>query len=346
VSDIKVYLVSDATSFAITDVYHGYAKALRDLKIPYEEFPYHLFRNILADPIDYRVIHSTALQRDKGFTHVMFIGGMANVPDYILDSLYGVVKSVVVATEDPHSFDHNKHRLNKIDFYFTNERSIASSGRFVNVHYCPTAACSHECGILPRNNLDPKYLSDVLFLGAIYPNRRILLEGILPFIEDTGLVFKVCGHTSYMPRTSPLWKYATDSRTIPHPETVMYYNGARAVINILRDIKWNPRTPSKRNPNNRSRFVGESLNPRAYEVPLCGALQFIDDSRPEAREIFTEDEVVFFSDSLSLSDGLKRHLLTADQEKNRSMIQAAYAKVLGGHTYLHRMMSILKVLRS
>jgi spore maturation protein CgeB len=340
----KFYLVSDAAGFALTDVYHGYAEALKDLNIPYEEFPYHLFRHILADPIDYNVMHSNILMKHKGFTHAMFIGGL-NVPDYLLESLYHV-KKVIVSTEDPHSFDPMKRRLDKIDYYFTNERSIASCGRYSNVYYCPTAACSHECGIIPRENLNERYLSDILFLGALYPNRRKILEGLIPFVESNGLTMKICGHVGYMPRNSPLWKYVSDARTIPHGETVMYYNGAKAIINILRDVKWNPRTKSKKNPNNKSRFVPESLNPRAYEVPLCGGLQFLDDSRPEAREVFNDNEVVFFSDTDSLTQGLYSYLIGDRVQKVEEMKVAAYTKVLQNHTYLHRMRHILETLKS
>lgn len=342
----KVFLVSDATMFAITDVYHGYSNALIDMKIPHEEFPYHLFRSILADPIIYNIVHSTMLMRDKGFTHVMFIGGMANVPDFILDSLYGVVKSVVIATEDPHSFDRNKHRLSKIDYYFTNERSIALSGKYPNVYYCPTAACTHECSIRPAHVLEEKYRSDILFLGALYPNRQRLLEGIIPFVEKNGLTMKICGHVSYMTRNSPLWRYVTDNRTIPHKETVMYYNGARAVINILRDTKWSPRTKSGKNPLNKSRFSPESLNPRAYEAPLCGGLQFLEDTRPEARDVFTENEVVFFSDADSLAAGLDKYLLGPDVALVEGMKSAALMKVLDSHTYLSRLQGILNTLKS
>jgi len=345
VSDrLKFYLVSDAAQFALTDVYHGYANALKDLKIEHEVFPYHLFRNIIADPIAYNVIHSTILMKSKGFTHVMFIGGL-NVPDFILESLHGV-KSVVVSTEDPHTFDPMKRRLGIIDYYFTNERSIAARGRYPNVYYCPTAACTHECGILPRENLEEKYRSDILFLGALYPNRRKMLEEIIPFVERTGLTMKICGHVGYMPRSSPLWKYVSDARTIPHGETTKYYNGARAVINILRDVKWNPRTKSKKNPLNRSRFEAESLNPRTYEVPLCGGLQFLEDSRPEAREVFNENEVVFFSDSASLATALEEHLVGPKAPLAEDMKRAAYSKVLQGHTYLHRMQSILRILKT
>jgi len=343
--DIKIYLVSDATRFAISDVYHGYAKALKSLGIAHEEFPYHLFRHILADEMAYHVIHSTSLIKSKKFTHAMFIGGMRNVPDFMLESLYHV-KSVVVATEDPHSFDPNKGRLGKIDYYFSNERSIAASGRYKNVHYASTGGCNEECGITPREYVDEKYHSDILFLGALYPNRQKVLEQIIPMVQRTGLSFKICGHVAYMKKSSPLREYVFDARTIPHAETVKYYNGARASINILRDTHWSPRSKSGKNPLNKSKFASESLNPRAYEVPLCGALMFLEDTRPEAREVFTEDEVVFFSEGEQLSERLESYLIAKDPSVAREMAMAAFRKVSSAHTYVHRLRSIMDVLRA
>ena len=135
--DIKVLLISDATKFALTDVYYGYKHAFNQLKIPFETFPYHNFRKITADEICYHVMHSTALIKSKGFTHIMLIGGL-NIPQFMFDSLYHI-KSIVVSTEDPHSFDPLKHRLNDIDYYFSNERSIGESEKYKNTYYCPTA---------------------------------------------------------------------------------------------------------------------------------------------------------------------------------------------------------------
>lgn len=339
---MKIYLVSDATKFALTDIYNGYQNALKNLKIPFEVFPYHNVRDFFADPLCMRLIHSDILQKDKGITHAMFIGGL-NIPDYLFESLYHV-KSVVVATEDPHSSSPNIDRLDKIDYYFTNERSIASSGKFKNVYYCPTAGCPEECGKFPLEALDPKYHSDILFLGALYPNRRKLLEAVIPFVKRNKLSFKICGHVQYMPKSSPLWEYVFDARTIPHDETVKYYNGAKVVLNMLRDVTWNPRTKSGKNPLNRGRFKAESLNPRAYEVPLCQAFMLLEDTRPEARDVFTEKEVGFFSDEKELVNRLSYFLNGKGNDKRENMAFEAYKKVSLNHTYLRRFLSIKDII--
>lgn len=339
---IKIFIVSDATNFALTDIYNGYINALQQLKISHETFPYHHFRRIVSDETCYHILHSTALMKSKAFTHVMFIGGL-NIPDFVFESLYHV-KSIVCSSEDPHSSSPMIAKLGKIDYYFTNERSIARCGRFKNVFYCPTAGSSHECGRIPLEALEDRYKSDILFLGAIYPNRARLLESIIPFVDINKLSFKVCGHIHYLPKASPLWKYAFDARTIPHQETVKYYNGAKIAINILRDIHWNPKTKSKKNPHNRSRFTAESLNPRAYEVPLCQTFMLLDDSRPEARDVFTEDEVGFFSDENSLKERLEYFLMGPGKNKMEQMAFNGYKKVAENHTYNHRLLYIKDIL--
>lgn len=339
---MKLLIVSDATNFALTDVYNGYIYALQQLKIPHESHPYHHFRGICSDATCFHRIHSIVLSTHKEFTHIMFIGGL-NVPEYIFDSLYHI-KSIVIATEDPHTFDPLKKKLDKINYYFSNERTIGINKKYKNTYYCPTAGDPNECGKIPREHLDDRYKSDILFLGAVYPNRRKLLESIIPFVEKYKLNFKICGHVHYIPKKSILWKYIFDARTIPHQETVRYYNGAKIILNMLRDTTWNPRTKSGKNPYNRSRFNAESLNPRAYEVPLCQSFMLLEDIRSEAREIFTKNEVGFFNDEKSLIKELKYFLLGAGKNKREDMAFEAYRKVSDSHTYLHRMLYIQNIL--
>lgn len=340
---MKILLVSDATKFALTDIYYGYTHALKQLKIPYETFPYHHFRDIASDNVCYHVMHSTALMKSKNFSHVFFIGGL-NIPSYIFESLYDV-KSVVISSEDPHSFDPMKNRLDHIDYYFSNERTVGNSKKYKNTYYCPTAGSSHECGKFPLEILEEKYHSDILFLGAIYPNRRKLLESIIPLVKKHNLNFKICGHVQYLPKKSPLWEYVFDARTVPHIETVKYYNGAKIVLNILRDIRWNPRTKSEKNPYNRSRFKAESLNPRAYEVPLCQSFMLLEDSRPEAREIFNRNEVGFFSDEETLNKRIRYYLLGRGSKKREEIAFNAYKKVAQNHTYINRFLTIKNILK-
>jgi len=341
---LKIYLVSDPTKFALTDMFSGYTHAFSKLGIPHETFPYHYMRDVISDKTCYSIIHSTALTKSKEFTHIMFIGGL-NIPNYIFESVYHL-KSVVISSEDPHSFDPNKDRLGLVDYYFSNERSVGTCPRFKNAYYCPTAGSDVECGKIPREVIEEKYQSDILFLGAMYPNRRKLLEAIIPLVKKHKLTLKICGHVQYLPKNSHLWEYVTDARTIPHNETVRYYNGAKVVLNMLRDINWNPRTSTKKNPLNSSKFDAQSLNPRAYEVPLCQAFMLQEDTRAEAREIFTDKQVGFFSDESSLVERLHYYLIGPGKSRRDEMAFQAYKHVAANHTYINRLLYIKGILEA
>jgi spore maturation protein CgeB len=338
---LKILLVADTASFALTDVYYGYQRAFKNIGVAYEGFPYHQFREVLSEKMCYHIAHSTALIKDNNFTHVMFIGGL-NIPSFIYKNLYHI-KNVIVATEDPHTSKPLLDHLDYIDYYFSNERVIGNNKNLKNTYYCPTAACTFECGKLPINKLSEKYHSDILFLGALYPNRAKLLEHLIPIVEKYKLNFKICGHMMYMSRKSPLWKYVYDARTVPHAETISYYNGAKAIINIHRDPKWNARNNSYKNPF-KIPAKAESLNPRAYEVPLCQGFMLLDDTRAEAREIFTDKEVGFFSDGPSLAKAAEYYLKGEGKRKREAMAFNAYKNISENHTYTHRALFIKETL--
>lgn len=340
-SKLKILLVADTASFALTDVYYGYQRAFNSIKLSFEGFPFHKFREILSEKLCYHVAHSTALIKSNEFTHVVFIGGL-NIPSFIYKSLYDV-KNVIIATEDPHASKPLLDNLCSIDYYFSNERIIGNNKNFENTYYCPTAGCPYECGKIPINKIPEVYHSDILFLGALYPNRVKILEHLIPIVEKYKLTFKICGHMMYMSKKSPLWKYVHDARTVPHEETIKYYNGAKIVININRDPKWNSRDNSFKNPYKIS-SKAESLNPRAYEVPLCQSFMLLDDTRIEAREIFTEKEVGFFSDGPSLAQSVEYFLLGKGKNKREDMAFNAYKKISENHTYTHRALFIKEIL--
>lgn len=337
--DINVLIVSDFAKFALTDVFNGYVTALKSLNIKHEIYPMHSIREFYANDKCLSLMHSNAVRKDKNFTHVVFIGGL-NIPRYILESLYHI-KSIVISTEDPHTCSPLIDNLDVIDYYFSNERSIGLSKEFNNTYYSPTAGDSRCCGKIPRDQLEDKYISDVLFLGAMYPNRVKILEKAIPFIKENNINLKLCGHMMYMPKDTPLWEYVDRSETIKHEDTVKYYNGAKIVLNMFRDIEWNPRTNDEHNPHNKNGYKAESMNPRCYEVPLCQTLLMTDDSRKEVRDVFRDDEVATFKDGEDLAQALEYYLTGPGKDLREKMALKAFLKVSTQHTYTHRLKKIL-----
>jgi len=350
---MKVLLVSDTTHFALTDVYYGYLHAFQDMGVDVVGYPMHHFIEHHKKKICLALIHSQALLKVNGYTHIIFIGGL-NIPREFLESFHGIVKVCVVATEDPHTFDPLRQNLDVIDYYFTNERAIALSGEYGNVYYSPTAADTRVCGCVPRERLKEEYLSDILFLGAIYPNRQKYLEKIIPWVKKSGIHLKVLGHPQYLPQTSPIWEYippenyipgGTAIRTIPHEETVRYYNGAKISLNFYRDVTWDPSREDLVNHYNTKNYKPESMNPRSYEVPLCGGFLLTEDTRSETREFYTEDQVGFFSNTRELLRGLKKFLVNRNAEQIRTeMAQRAYLRVATRGTYLERAKGLVSVI--
>jgi spore maturation protein CgeB len=113
---------------------------------------------------------------------------------------------------------------------------------------------------------------------------------------------------------------------------------------MLRDTTWNPRTKSGKNPHNRGKFSADSLNPRAYEVPLCQSFMLLEDTRIEAREVFTDNEVGFFSNEESLNERLHYFLYGKGKAQIDNMIIKAYNKISNKHTYLHRMLYVKNII--
>jgi spore maturation protein CgeB len=70
----------------------------------------------------------------------------------------------------------------------------------------------------------------------------------------------------------------------------------------------------------------------------------LEDTRVEAREVFTEKEVGFFSDEESLNERLRYFFFDAGKSKVGDMVIKAYTKVATKHTYLHRMTHIKNII--
>lgn len=338
-SKIKILLVSDFTSFALTDVYNGYVKALKSLKINYDSIPLHNLVNFYPKDKCISLMHSQAVLKSNGYTHVFFIGGL-NIPESVLESMYGV-KVVIIGTEDPHTSKPLIDRIDKIDYYFTNERSLTTLN-YSNIYYCPTAADTSSCVYIPENSLDDKFKSDILFLGALYPNRAKLIEGLLPYIKEKNIDLKLCGHMMFIDKESPLWEYVVTSETVDHRDTIRYYNGASITLNIFRDIDWDPRGESINRYKEDVKAV--SMNPRCYEVPMCRSILATDDSREEVREIFNNDEVIIFNSADDLIEQIDYHLFEAQEDYIKNKKSRAYNKVATAHTYTHRLRTILKII--
>lgn len=316
--------MSDIHHFSTKDVYDGYKQAFEQLNISHgcvdllELCKHHSFG------VACQILLSTIHRKEYGFTHVLFVSGMS-IPKWLYESC-GDKKIGIIALDDPHStmplMKHKKH----LNWYFTNERTIANPE--YGIHYIPTAASAYmpptDKGLIPE-----EYLSDICFVGTCYPEREKILEKVTEWCEKNDKSFYI--HSIYS---------ASDS--IDNMQTRLIYAGAKVVINIDRDIDWSPLHEGG-NPNRMGNKPAESGNPRMYEIPLCRSVQLFVNPRKESEEIFGSNVYTATSDNL---DDVLSEIFTTSNYVLASKVEACFDIVKYKHLYKHRLREIVNIINT
>ncbi len=190
------------------------------------------------------------------------------------------------------------------------------------VSYLPMAADPELHGPMSLSEGDRRtFGSDVSFVGAGYANRRRLFPSLL----RQPWSFKLWGNE---------WDGADELRS------VLQLNGAR--IDTATCMKVFNATTINVNLHSTT-GVGldpqaDFVNPRTFELAACGAFQLVD-HRSELHRFFTEQEMVSFKDFGDVPGLVHRWL--NDSAARQAMADAARARVLSEHTYVHRMRELL-----
>ena len=163
--------------------------------------------------------------------------------------------------------------------------------------------------------------SDVSFLGAGYPNRRILLQALLH--QDWS--FKLWGNEWEQPGPLSVALQRGGAR-IDTETSVKIFNATAVNINI------HSFTQQGFDPN------GDSVNPRTFELAASGAFQLLD-HRTLLAELFDTSMVGILRHPDELVSHVHRYLHEPDGRA--AMAEHARQHVLQHHTYVHRMQSLL-----
>ena len=190
------------------------------------------------------------------------------------------------------------------------------------VSYLPMAADPElHCPMSLSQEERRRFGSDVSFVGAGYANRRRLFPSLL----RQPWSFKLWGNE---------WDGADELRS------VLQLDGARIdtatcmkVFNAT-TINLNLHSTTGAGLDPQADFV----NPRTFELAACGAFQLLD-HRSQLRQFFTEQEMVSFRDFGEVP-GLIQQWLN-DPAARLAMANAARARVMSEHTYVHRMRDLL-----
>jgi len=190
-----------------------------------------------------------------------------------------------------------------------------------NAFYLPLAA--HPV-IHQKLELSPveqrRFGSDVSFMGAGYPNRRVAFHDLLRFD------FK-------------LWGTEWDGDAILAPclqmkgarvgteDCVRIFNATKVNINLHSSIQAKDLVSG-----------GDFVNPRTFEIAACGAFQLVD-RRSLMAELFEDDELATFDHIDQLAGQIEHYLAHPDERE--AIARRGSQRVLRDHTYVARMQTLL-----
>jgi len=165
-----------------------------------------------------------------------------------------------------------------------------------------------------------RFGSDLSFMGAGYPNRRVAFRQLLN--HD----FKIWGNEwDGDPVLAP---YVQEGgRRVSSEECVKIFNASKINLNLHSSID-----PERLVTN------GDFVNPRTFELAACGAFQ-LTDSRSLMDEAFAADEVVRFASLAEMKEKIVHYL--AHEDERTAIAARARARVLAEHTYDARMQTLL-----
>ncbi len=358
---LKILLIGPHIHFAITDVFFGYLDGLKALDIDCDGIGTHQLKAFVSEDVLGKYIHSICLDPRKGYTHIGFIGGLVEAKWWILDSIRTMgKKSFVIATEDPHQLDQNEALYRSVDYYFSNELEVKDV--FEGSFYLPTAGSVNFTRRFTKEEIaeiDVEHLKcDLLHLGTIYDNRIEFLKEIAPMVREHKLKMIITGigetDTLLPPELKefflPISKASSNIKdergtTINHGDVSLLYNLAKIVINVNRESLGHDHNHSS---NKKYLVHGTSLNPRCYEVPMCGSIVAIDKKRMEYEKIFkTEGEnqqIIAFENG---DDFIRQALpIIRNEELRQNIIENVHEYTCKYHSYYNRATRLMKFIHA
>lgn len=315
-------VVSGMLSWGTKAVFRGYASAFRALGVNVDVFEYDKLLGFYSAETVRRILLGTISDVTKNYTHVVFTDGLS-MPPWLLASVRQT--KVLISTEDPFWADRTRVIYGYYDAVFTNDRNMAES---FGVGYLPTAGDS----LLPPVERDKEV--DVMFMGAVYPERHQILEQLVEMCRRHGWTCRIVG-TKHFDSCSPEFSEVFEERVVPTEEARGLQASARICINLFRSAHCKNLCR-----NDEFEIESWSLNPRCYDVPLCGSL-LLTDVVPEANTVLGPDYC--FEDADDLEAKLKKYL--SDGELRKEKAEKLRKEVEEGHLYLNRSAVIMVCLQ-
>lgn len=212
------------------------------------------------------------------------------------------------------------------DYFFTIQKgaffdALRSKGVRKH-HYLPTA-CN------PRihqklENASSGYLSDIAFVGSVYPNRITLFKELTQFnLALWGPGWVEIPELKPSARGSGSWVTSIEEARI--------LSSAKIGLNIHSSLQSHALIEK-----------GDFLNPRVFTIAACGTFQLVDDQEPLIEAFEKESEVATYDDPQSLLMKIKFYLENPGERER--FAARALERVLDEHTYAHRIQETLRVM--
>ena len=165
-----------------------------------------------------------------------------------------------------------------------------------------------------------RFASDVSFMGAGYPNRRRAFRELMQYD------FKIWGN-DWEGETALAALLQDPTRRVAPEETVKIFNASKINLNLHSSTEPGVLVPR-----------GDFVNPRTFELAMCGAFQLVD-KRALLPELFATDELAAFSDIAELREKIDYYL--AHDDERAEVAARARSRALRDHTYAARMQTLL-----
>lgn len=191
-----------------------------------------------------------------------------------------------------------------------------------NSMYLPLAADPQVHRPLTLSSVERrKYGSELSFVGAGYPNRR------LAFRQLSGFDLRIWGN-DWDGETTLAPYLQRGGERIETEEVVRIFNATTINVNLHSSVRPGVLVGD-----------GDFVNPRTFELAACGAFQVVD-RRALLPELFAEGELALFSDMSELVQAIEFY--RANPEARAEVAGRGRARVLAEHTYAHRMQTLLQ----
>lgn len=190
-----------------------------------------------------------------------------------------------------------------------------------NTLYLPLAAQPDVHKPLELSSVERrKFGSDVSFMGAGYPNRRVAFRELVRFD------FKLWGTDWDGDAILAPYVQLAGAR-VSSEDCVRIFNATKVNINLHSSIQAKELVTG-----------GDFVNPRTFEVAACGAFQLVD-RRSLMAELFSDGELAVFDSMEELAPRIEHYL--ANPEERIAIAKRGQARVLAEHTYAARMRTLL-----